>query len=91
MATTTCNGRNTLVPGGVSVTGQTSCSNSNLVSQPGGTKPGSGEEATVLVMCGDGQPEPCSNGDHRKQQKNKVLRSGEGETEASEAMMENML
>ncbi|KAK3759429.1 hypothetical protein RRG08_009100 [Elysia crispata] len=92
MTTTTYNGKNTLVPAGATgatVSTAVSGSISNLASASEVSKAGHGEETSVMVVSGDLWP-PSNRTDER-QQKGEVLYSAEGETEASEAMMENML
>ena len=92
MTTTTYNGKNTLVPAGATgatVSTAVSGSISNLASASEVSKAGRGEETSVMVVSGDLWP-PSNRTDER-QQKGEVLYSAEGETEASEAMMENML
>ncbi|GFR90382.1 corticotropin-releasing factor receptor 1-like [Elysia marginata] len=83
MANTNCNGRH--AGGGGGAAGATSIvlsgSGCNLALAADGSRVPPVEEATVMVVCGDGPTQPCSNGDGG--QRTKVLRTSAEETEGN--------
>ncbi|RUS72066.1 hypothetical protein EGW08_020171 [Elysia chlorotica] len=107
MATTTCNGgRNAPGPGGATVgtiSTAISGSSTNLASLGEGSnrRGDRGEESTVMVVCGDAGDGWASssysnsnsngNAEVKGKEGGKVMYLADGETEASEAMIENML